>query len=335
MVRSESTLKLVEFGVEEGVDPELLLASTGLTLDGLRTTWSEIRFEQELAVTERLLGILGARPGLGIRAAQRRHLTSYSVWGLALLTSRTVREALNLGSRYLELTDSACEIDWRYTDEGLEIGFQATGLPAPVVPFVLERSMGSLQTVLDDLLGRGAIRPRRVAFPFPRPIDTSEYAEWFGTVPQFGAPGAVVILDPRVLETPLPLHNPLMAGEVLDQARAVLARRRERAGFAGLVRDKLLEYLSEGPSQQRIAALLHVSDRTLRLRLASEGTTFRRISDELRAQLAEEYLSDPALTVSEVAARLGFAEVSSFSHAFRRWTGRTPREHRELVARGV
>jgi AraC-like DNA-binding protein len=78
----------------------------------------------------------------------------------------------------------------------------------------------------------------------------------------------------------------------------------------------------------RIADALHLSTRTLARRLAAEDVTFAQVLDEMRADLAASYLCDPTLSVSHIAWLLGFQEASAFTHAFKRWTGKTPTEHR-------
>ena len=77
-----------------------------------------------------------------------------------------------------------------------------------------------------------------------------------------------------------------------------------------------------------IAAQLGLSQRTSARRLASEGVTFSAVLDSLRAGLAKQYLSDPDLSISQIAWLLGYQEVSAFTHAFKRWSGKTPREAR-------
>ena len=79
---------------------------------------------------------------------------------------------------------------------------------------------------------------------------------------------------------------------------------------------------------EEIAYRLGLSRRTLGRRLASEGLTFEGILSALRADLAQRYLRDEALPISEIAWLVGYKEVSAFTHAFTRWTGKTPREAR-------
>lgn len=335
-VRAEFVLQMIEAGIEHGASLEELLRGSGTTLDELRRPDSAIPADQEFAIIRNLVASPAGRvPGIGVLAAENCHLTSYGLWGFAVMSSQTLREAIDLGVRYLELVNSFTHVTMLTTREGIELRYSIRpDIPTEIRPFVLERSIALVQTNHVDLLGPGTYATR-VTFPFPAPAErTSVYHDWFGVEPIFDADHGSIVIGHEWLDKPLPFGNEKTAQLVAGRAREVIARNRERQGFAGQVRDAILTHISESPSQQRVAQLLHVSDRTLRLRLSSEGTTFRTLADEVRSQLANEYLQDQAMSVSEVAARLGFSEVSSFSHAFRRWTGRTPREHRELALSG-
>ena len=82
------------------------------------------------------------------------------------------------------------------------------------------------------------------------------------------------------------------------------------------------------PSFDAVAASLHMHARTLRRRLAEEGNTFRALTNDVRATLATELVSQVGLTVEQVARRLGYAETAAFNHAFSRWFGIAPNEYR-------
>jgi AraC-like DNA-binding protein len=139
---------------------------------------------------------------------------------------------------------------------------------------------------------------------------------------------AVLAFDASALDQPMPQANEHAAAVALEQCRDILQRRRARSGTSGQVRDLLVARIADAPPAERAAAELGLSARTLQRRLADEGTSYRALLDEVREQLAEELLSTGGLTVGEVARRLGYVEVSSFSQAFRRWKGVSPRAFR-------
>ncbi|MDN5874709.1 MAG: AraC family transcriptional regulator, partial [Sinobacteraceae bacterium] len=95
--------------------------------------------------------------------------------------------------------------------------------------------------------------------------------------------------------------------------------------FSAKVRESLLKQFAVGDvSKHRTAECMHMTERTLLRRLREEGTTFRDVLDELREELAYKYMKKPDATVEEVSALLGFSDASTFSRAFKRWTGRRP-----------
>jgi len=92
---------------------------------------------------------------------------------------------------------------------------------------------------------------------------------------------------------------------------------------------------AEWPDFDTLAREFHAAPATLRRRLGDEGQTFRTLKDELRRDMAIDYLGQRGLAVSEVAERLGFAEPSAFHRAFRKWTGGTPGEYRQTPHAGA
>lgn len=176
--------------------------------------------------------------------------------------------------------------------------------------------------MLHDLLPSG-LHLRSVDFPFPGPPDPAGYAEVFGIHPGFDAPAHLVTLDPAALGQPLPQASEHTVALCEAQCRDLVSRRRARSGIAHQVRDKLIR-VGGTVTMDEVALEFNISTRTLRRRLEDAGTSFRGLLDEVRQTLAEEMLATGALTVEDVALRLGYAEASSFIYAFRRWTGTTP-----------
>jgi AraC-like DNA-binding protein len=110
----------------------------------------------------------------------------------------------------------------------------------------------------------------------------------------------------------------------------------ERDNIRGRVREVLTERLARGePSQAQVAEILNTSARTLQRKLGEKGTTYKEILDETRKVLALAYLSAPRHTVSDVTYLLGFSAGSSFTRAFRRWTGQSPSDWRACAGTAV
>ncbi len=114
---------------------------------------------------------------------------------------------------------------------------------------------------------------------------------------------------------------------------AIANRDGRRGSFRPAVENVVAPLLPHGKAQAgEVACRVGVSQRTLARRLSTEGTTFSELVDELREDLADRYLADDHLAISQIAWLLGYREVASFSHAYKRWTGKTPRTMRAASA---
>jgi AraC-like DNA-binding protein len=106
-----------------------------------------------------------------------------------------------------------------------------------------------------------------------------------------------------------------------------------RTGVAGKIRASLLQDIAAPRTFAATARQLDTTTRTLRRQLQQQGTSFRKVVDELRTQVAVKYLRDTVMTNDDIATAMGFSDPANFRHAFRRWTGKTPGEFRRGARR--
>ena len=96
------------------------------------------------------------------------------------------------------------------------------------------------------------------------------------------------------------------------------------------VRAAIIDQLPSGKvTDATIASTLNRTDRTLQRQLKKEGTTFKTLLNEIRNELAQNYICDSQLSLTEISFMLGFSELSSFSRAFKRWAGESPVKYRQ------
>ena len=316
-----SVALLCGLAAEHGVPLARSLSGTGIAERALGDPAAEITAAQELQLIATLAAELPE--DLGLAAGARYRLTTYGIWGFALLSSRTIRESHEVAMRFLDLSYALTRISAREGDGELALYFDDLDVPEPVRRFVLLRDTSAAVEIWRETLGRSVV-PRRVELRMPAPADPRPYEEAFGLRPDFGAPRSVVAFDADLLDKPLPHAAPLTAASCEAQCRDLLERRHARLGLSGRVRDVLLREPRQMPGQDEVAAALHLSVRTLRRRLVDEGTSFRAVLEQTREHLAEELLLTAGLSVEQVAERIGYSEASSFVQAFRRWKGLSP-----------
>ncbi len=181
----------------------------------------------------------------------------------------------------------------------------------------------------------GRLVPRHVKLRHMRNGLASDFRSFFGVEVAFGCAADEIGLATAVAALPAVGRDTYLNRLLRRYAEAALPKRPAApAGMRSEVERVLPELLPHGKAGiADVARRLNTSARTLSRKLREEGAGFAEIRDALRAALARRYLADRALPVSEIAWLLGYLEVSSFTHAFRRWSGTTPREFRLSGAR--
>jgi AraC-like DNA-binding protein len=319
-----SAALLVAFGREQGLEASELLAGTGIPEPALHDPSCEIAGFQELQVAANLTDRVGDSGALGLELGARYHLTSQGMCGFALLGCRTVREAVLLGLRYLELTCVFTRLLFEERPGEASLVIHDEGLPPAVRSFVLHRDVAALCTVRRDLVGAARVPLRKLTARGAPEAPLEAYAALWGRVPDFGAQRHESVFDAWFLDLLLPQANAHAVRLAEEQCRAMLARRRVSSGVRGLVRTALRAQPGDVPDMDGVASGLGMSARTLRRRLREEQTSYREILDEVRSALADELLQRGSTSVAEVADQLGYADTSSFVHAFKRMVGTTP-----------
>ena len=107
----------------------------------------------------------------------------------------------------------------------------------------------------------------------------------------------------------------------------------EGVPFTTKVREAIsLNYQFDFPRLENIALALNITPRTLQRKLQDENTTYRKLSDIIRYELASTLLRYKELTISEIAYKLGYSELKSFRKAFKQWSGVTPANYRSSAS---
>jgi AraC-like DNA-binding protein len=306
-----------------GCDSAALLAEAGLDLKCLDGP----NARAPLTHTERLWKLAVAAtgdPAFGIKVASHIKQTTFHALSYGLSASSTLKEAFERVQRYCHVASDAIEYEfWRNGSE---------------YHFVIEPAVGVADESVDALVAaylrmcRSLIghdySPLRIEFRRARPARIEDFQRLLRAPLQFGAPRTRLVFDCDAIERPLEGGNPELARHHDAIALQYLSQI-ERDNIQWRVREVLTQRLAHGePSQDDVAELLNMSARTLQRKLGDCGITYREILDETRRVLALAYLCAPRHTVSDVTYLLGFSAGSSFTRAFRRWTGRSPSDWR-------
>ncbi|MES2721186.1 MAG: AraC family transcriptional regulator [Pseudomonadota bacterium] len=322
-----SVRALCELGLDHGLDSRQCLRDTGLSLDDLDHAHDLISATQELQVIRNLLDALGHELPLGLEAGLRHHPTTFSIWGFAILSSETARQAVEVGLRYMRLTSAYCEA-WIEEADGESLMVSDAGsLPPDVRTFLVERDLTTLLSIQRDAVPV-TIPLTRLELQLPAPPYAGQYEALFGITPRFDQPLGRIGVNAALGEMRLPQGNPVTLRYCEQECQRLLDTYQQRSGTAGRVRDHLLGQTRQMPTMDIMAAVLGLSVRSLRRRLQDEETNYETLVEEVRRSLACDLLASNALGIEQIAERLGYSELASFSRAFKRWMGQSPRAWR-------
>ncbi|MEJ2851876.1 MULTISPECIES: AraC family transcriptional regulator [unclassified Saccharothrix] len=316
---------------ELGADLRPALAHVGLDEAVLGSVELRVSYRQGSEVVRRALGLTGEEH-LGLRVGARQHPTSWGLVGLALMAADTLRDAVEAGVRFQNL--SGAMVVWS-AGEG-DAGFTLwADLPDPALDpavgaFLVEEAFSSVVTVTRLALGPD-FRPRLVEFTFPAPRDTRPFDELFGCPVRFSAPRNGLVFPASWVRAGMPGRDPVTHASLLEVLDAQLASRRTRQDLLEVLEVSIAQSLPAVPTFAEQARKHAAGERTLRRRLAECGTTYEALVDGVRRERVEQLLRRPELTLTDITRRVGFSDVRALRRAIRRWHGVTPLELRGTV----
>ncbi|MES2521623.1 MAG: AraC family transcriptional regulator [Gemmatimonadota bacterium] len=293
------------------------------------------------STVERLWTFAEARTGdplIGLHMAEAYSPGALDIFGYVVLSCRTIGDVLERLARYA-----------RVLNDGLSVTVERHGGVAVCrCTFVESMDNYLLRTprhAIDALWGglsrellrmtASPLRASAVHFRRPAPAkgQRAEYDRVFGAPLTFGAADDQFLLPLGHLDQLVLSANPALLRSFEQHADEVLlAMERDKGRSHDVARVMVERLKGTVPQLGEIARELSMSDRNLQRALRNDGTSFQQLLDNVRRDLAIRHLANPATSASQVGFLLGFSEPSAFHRAFRRWTGKAPREYRAMTA---
>lgn len=321
---------LVEILRENGVAPADALRGSALEASSLIDPSTRISYRQLLAVYSNAIA-LSPDPAIALRAGRHIHMTNYGLYGYALVSSPTIRDSFEFAVRYHKLATPT--VTMHLWEEGglaawvIESAFELDRA-SDLYRFIIEFQFAINLSLSKDMIGDQA-RPSEVRASYPAPHYANRYAEYLDcNIFLFDQPTNEVRFDAALLDMRPSLANPITAAMLRETCDRMLGEMQTSTGVASKVHGILLQQPGQFPDEEEVAHKLHMVSRTLRRKLATEGTSYKQILSEVRKQLAIKYLRETRVSVEDVAAALGFSDASSFRQAFKRWTDKAPSDYR-------
>ena len=260
------------------------------------------------------------------------HPSYLGAMGYAWMTSANLRKGFKRMSRYGRLL--ADDVIIRLDDHGESLHVLLESGAADVLDSDLREQLRFANAVKLCRMNCGeSFKPARILFRQSAPANPAAYYSFFRCELQFDSDASVMVIDSADADRPLPGFNAQLANLLEQQIIDYLARL-DKQDIVGRTKSVIFEDLPSGNVLvEDVATKLNLSVRTLRRKLKEEETSFKELLTQTRRELGERYIHDKSLSLTEIAFLLGFSDSSSFSRAYRTWTGQSPSEQRS--AQGV
>jgi AraC-like DNA-binding protein len=309
--------------VSMGLDHQDMFRRVGVDLAEGNISERFLTARQVLGLTDIAIQHMNM-PYLGLFVGNIMTVSHHGLAGLTCVTQPTLRECSEMTARlcrelFPPLEMSVHEADglvWLAIDENISL--------APYTHYFMELNSISFYNIVRDLVGRvPELEPIAVEFSYPEPEWGHIYRRYFKCPVRFDCAQTRIIRKSGSADFELPLANRLMA---MTAEKSLFQRIPTRAmQFLPLrLRHFLVRSYGAMPSLERAASELGMSGRTLRRRLAEDGTTYQKEMDVIRERFARGYFARGGHSVSELSELLGFSSSQAFSRAFTRWTGKKP-----------
>lgn len=307
-----------------------LMAGTGVRPDALADPKVRLSVAQIITVLERARTLSG-EPALGYLFGRALPVSAHGCLGMVAQSASTMREAIELAIQFWPIVTSTLSLRFRIVGAEASILVEEHADFGSARDIVLLSLLTAISQVGNSMAG---IELRHTGY-----ADVAMTAPAYASRPpiagsqvRFDQPVTRLVFDASRLMVPYTLCDPVALRFATEECARTLDTLDGTPRTVLRVRGLLNRARSQVPSVAEVAATLGTSARTLKRQLAGEGTSFSTLVEEELRERAFLLLRSNSLSTKDVAASLGYSNVSNFTRAFVRWTGRTPTEQRHAGA---
>ena len=306
---------------EVGLDADATIAGIGIDPRIFDDPGNEI----PVASLGRLLRVASARSGcahLGLLIGRRSSLDEQGLLGQLVRHSPDVGTALRNLTAHLHLRDRGAVAPLLVSDGAASLGYE---IYQPHVEGIDQIGVGAMAigaNILRSLCGKGW-RPSELLFAHRPPADLRPHRRFFDAPLHFDADRTALVFPARWLGHRIAGADPAQFEALSKQVDAL--ERQTGADLPTEIRRMLrVVLLTRKGSVEEFSIRLGIHRRTLNRRLRAQGTSLHRLVEEIRSEIARQLVGNTRMSLTDIAATLGYADASAFTRAFRRWTRGLP-----------
>jgi AraC-like DNA-binding protein len=268
-------------------------------------------------------------PFFGLKGSEYFRPAHLGALGFAWLASSSLRTAFDRLHRYSRVIQEKLTIELDEDDKYFYVRI-ADNLPMEGEALREDGQLSSLTKISRVICGN-SLNPAKVYFKQTKPADTSYHYELFRCPVEFEAPATTLVILKEKVDQRITGSNDELA-RLNEHIVIKYLAHNAKQDIVNRVKAAIIDGLANGVvTEASIANDLHTSPRNVHRKLQKENTTFKQLLTDVRRDLALQYIQDRSKTLTEISFMLGFSEASSFSRAFKAWTGKPPSEVRQNV----
>lgn len=323
LVRAVALAPFLSFAGEAGVPVASLLDRAGLSTRVLDAPELPVPFHLGSELVEHAARAVGI-DDFGAQAARRTSLAQLGTYGVEICRAPTLSEAIRRAAAMRARFNSGEDV-WLEREPSrawvrIRIDRRVERARSEIESFTLLMLAQLIRMAAGPAWRPWAVEAGTIS------AGARSSLEELGAPVRTGRPGMGIAFDPALLVEPLASAAPFAGPDPVVPPGPALER-----DFVGSVRRTIETFLQSSYPEARLTAQASgMSLRTFQRRLATAGTSYGELVEEVRCELAMGFLRDRASSVTEIAFQLGYSDPANFSHAFRRWTGVSPSAYRRL-----
>jgi AraC-like DNA-binding protein len=332
-IRAPTAQWLIKQLGEMGIEAYRLLEGTRLENGWLDSEESFITYPDYIRLIRNALDITkdGA---LGLKLGQTVNLAMFGAFGYALMSSKTLKDAADVFLKYQDLPGQLTRISTKQSDSEWVLQFE------PLYPFEDQVLVYAMEEVLSttyygmNFLVNQEVDLTEICLIYPAPEHARLYEEMYHCPVRFMASGNYMRLDARFSSLPVFTANRSVYEYCTKFCEEMLKGLKKSDQFVDQIRNIIMTSLGRFLKIGEMAKELGMSTRSLNRRLQERNTSYKKIMNEVRSDLSKRYLENTNFSIDQIADLVGFTETTAFRKAFKKWTGRSAKQHRkELLAR--
>jgi len=312
-----------------GHSTEAVLKDTGIQASDFLQIEQRVTYRQRIQQINNVLSLVD-KPSFWLDAEIVATISDYGLLGYAMVSSETLGRAIQIAVKYHKTAGAMFDLE--FFEEGREavLRLEHFLVGGPVGQYMAEEIFLGIGPLIELLLGQ-EFKPTKVSFNYNSNTPMTAYQNAFKCEVNLGEKYCEYRFEANYLNKRLAAADTSVARSCEESCRKLLIQMDIGDDLVSRICHILLSTPGDFPNLSAVAGNLSIGTRTLRRRLKELGTSYQKILDDVKKELAIEYLQTTSLSVQEISDLLGYSEVTNFRRAFVKWAALSPYQYRRQM----